>query len=75
MSGASLGDRIVTNSGSCAVRRGIVRRIRVGATVIPSAEAALVDGPVSGLEDGVLPANWFRAIYVDSERNVVRLGR
>ena len=67
------GDRIVTNAGSCAVRRGIVHHVTVGTMIIPRAEAALVDGPVRASEDGVLPASWFSAVYVDSARNLVRL--
>jgi hypothetical protein len=69
------GDRIMTNSGSRGVRRGFVDRITVGAVSIPRAEVALLDGPVSGFADGVLPANWFAAVYVDSARNLVRLAK
>jgi hypothetical protein len=70
---ARSGDRIVTNSGTCTVRRGVVRQVSVGDIVFPKAVTALMDGAVSSLDEGLLPANWFSAVYVDSVRNVVRL--
>jgi hypothetical protein len=72
---ARRGDAILTNSGACAVRRGIVRRVVVGTTIVRSVEAALLDGQALSFEDGVLPANWFSAVYVDSARNLVRLAK
>ncbi|HLK62495.1 MAG TPA: aspartyl protease family protein [Bryobacteraceae bacterium] len=71
---ARSGDRIVTNAGSSArVRHGMLPAVRVGDKVLEWAEAALIDGPASTSEDGVLPANWFSAVFVDPARSIVRL--
>jgi hypothetical protein len=65
---------LVTNSGTSRVRQGKVRRVEVGARGFVEAQVALVDGETSeSREEGVLPANWFAAVYVDNARKVVRL--
>ena len=65
--------RIVTNAGDWRVRRGKTARLEVGGLAIAHAEVYLLDMPAPADHDGLLPARWFSAVYVDAGRNVVRL--
>src|ERR1039457_3624924 len=61
------------------VRRGdqmpypMVRSRGVRSRVSP--DVYVVDTPAPADHDGLLPARWFSAVYVDAGRNVVRLAR
>ena len=74
LSAVQRGDEIVTYSGGRPVSRGRLERAEVGGMKIPAPEAILVESSASdGQDDGVLPARWFSAIYVDGPS--VRLAR
>jgi hypothetical protein len=66
----------VTNHGEREVKRGVLQDIRIGGQVAPGGGAILIENvePEPGRE-GLLPARWFAAVYVDSTRDIVRLGR
>ena len=68
--------KLVTNTGHVTAQTGHLGRVRLGETVFPEVEAVILRGtPPVDREDGVLPAKWFSAVYVDSERHVVRVTR
>lgn len=68
--------RVLTNMGEQVVRRGLVEAVDVGGIRFRQASVALLEGaPLSENEDGILPGRWFSAIYLDAERNDVRLAR
>lgn len=71
------GDAIaVSNGGSQRVRRGTVRQASLGGVRFTNREAALIDtSPDEGDADGLLPARWFSAVYVNAGRGEVRLAR
>jgi len=76
LSEVDAGARVITNSGERPARQGLLRRVQVGAVSMSRAPAVLVEAaPMSNQEDGVLPAAWFSAIYVDSGRGLVRLAK
>jgi len=75
LSGPEHAGLIVTNAGDRRVRRARTARLEVGGLAISHAEVYLLDTPGSADHDGLLPARWFSAVYVDAGRNVVRLAR
>jgi hypothetical protein len=60
-----------TNQGAGQIRRGVLAAMEVGGTALNKRPAALRE-PVSSERDGLLPASWFAAVYVDSPHNLVR---
>ncbi len=70
------GARAITNSGERPAQQGLLGRVQVGALSVVRAPAVLVEtAPLSNQEDGLLPAAWFSAVYVDSGRGLVRLAK
>ena len=66
---------LVTNAGAWTVQRGRMAALTVGGVTLHDVEVGVVEAPPPPQEDGLLPARLFSAVYVDSERNVVRLAR
>lgn len=62
-----------TNQGSGRMQRGVLAAVEVGGAVLHMRPAALRE-QASGERDGLLPAAWFAAVYVDSPNHVVRFG-
>ncbi|MBZ5610201.1 MAG: retroviral-like aspartic protease family protein [Acidobacteriia bacterium] len=62
------GSRLITFVGERSVVQGLLRHVEVGGHSMPAAEAVLVDSRPSGSGDeGVLPAKWFSAVYVNDK--------
>jgi hypothetical protein len=75
LSGAARKARMHTNSGERMVETGRLGRVTVGDVSIASPETVLLDETAApGREEGLLPASWFSAVYVDPERKEIRLG-
>jgi hypothetical protein len=63
---------ILTNHGTTTGLRAVIGELRIGGARFGTHEALLVE-PIGLGCDGVLPARWFAAVYVDSANHVVRL--
>jgi Aspartyl protease len=62
------GSRLVTFLGEQPIIQGLLRHIKVGGHFIPPMEAALTDvRPAGSGDEGVLPAKWFDAVYVNDK--------
>ncbi|MBL8174562.1 MAG: clan AA aspartic protease [Bryobacterales bacterium] len=65
---------VVTNVGSIPVRTGILHHATLGPLQFRNRPAALIESPPTQDEaDGLIPAQWFQAIYVDPARSEIRL--
>lgn len=75
LSAVHSGEVAITNSGNRLVRRGTLRQATIGSLQFHDSPAVIVEsGSADGEEaDGLLPASWFSAIYVDSVRREIRL--
>jgi len=75
LSAVHSGDVAITNSGNRPVRRGTLRQATIGSMQFRDSPAVIVEsGSADGEEaDGLLPASWFSAVYVDPARAEVRL--
>jgi len=72
--GVQEGVLLTSYVGERTVPVGTLRYVEIGGVRMPPAEAVLVDSPaLDGGDDGVLPTNWFSAVYANGD--VVRLGR
>ena len=70
------GGRMFTNAGEQEVVQGRVSGVTIGTIRIPRPAVALLkNAPLTPLEDGVIPAHWFSAVYLDPQRNQVRLAK
>ncbi len=66
--------RLVTYVGERSVSHGRLRHVEIGGVTLSPVDAVLVDSKApDGEDDGVLPARWFSAVYVDGR--VVRLAQ
>ncbi|MBS1824233.1 MAG: aspartyl protease family protein [Acidobacteria bacterium] len=64
----------VTNNGARRVRHGILPQATLGELQFKQRRAAIIHAnPEPGQADGLLPANWFSAIYYDAARQEIRL--
>ncbi len=62
---------LVTHAGERTVMRGNLQRVALGDSTLPPTEAVLLEGNApEGWDEGVLPARWFSAFYVN--KSVVR---
>lgn len=60
--------RLLTHTGEQTVTLGTMRHVSVGDHSIPPVDAVLTEAsPERGLEDGVVPARWFEAFYVNGQ--------
>jgi hypothetical protein len=62
-----------SNTGDRRVVRGWLREAEVGSLRIAQPAVALLPG--AGEDDGMMPARWFSAVYMDPGARVVRLAR
>ena len=66
----------LTNTGARKVRQGILSHAALGSLRFSGRRAALIEAnPEPGQADGLLPANWFSAIYYNAARQEIRLAR
>lgn len=66
----------ITNTGARRVRQGTLHQAALGDLRFSHRPAALIEAnPEPGQADGLLPANWFSAIYYDAARQEIRLAR
>jgi hypothetical protein len=66
------GNRLTSYTGERTVPLGTLRSVRVAGIKMPPVDAVLMDSPApEGLDGGVVPANWFSAVFSDGD--VVRL--
>jgi len=65
---------VTTNQGKGQMKRGVLGLMEVGGERLTARPAALRE-PVTDDRDGLLPASWFAAVYVDSRNDIVRFGR
>jgi hypothetical protein len=66
--------RVITNTGERTVRQGTLSYLELGRAAVAGGVAVLVEEPPkAGREDGLLPARWFSAVYVDCGEDLVRL--
>jgi hypothetical protein len=62
--------RLESGAGGAVAFAGILRRLSVGGVDFEEVAAAVAETR-GGMEKGLLPANLFRAIYVDAESGFV----
>ena len=66
--GVERDSRLVTHTGERAVLRGTLCQVALGGSKLASTEAVLLEGVAAeGWDDGLLPARWFSAFYVDGK--------
>jgi predicted aspartyl protease len=58
--------RLLTQTGEQSAMLGTLRRISIGGHAMPSADAVLMEA-AQELEEGVVPARWFDAFYVNGQ--------
>ncbi len=68
--------QILTNTGEARVTVGRLREIAAGPAALKSADAVLIERPPSApTMHGVVPANWFKAVFADPQSSTIRLAR
>ncbi|MFN7937888.1 MAG: aspartyl protease family protein [Bryobacteraceae bacterium] len=73
---SAAGLEAITNTGTRRVRHGHLPQATLGPLHFTHRPAALMEAnPEPGQADGLLPANWFSAIYYDAARQEIRLSR
>jgi hypothetical protein len=73
---AHSGGRVLALVGERPVLGGILRRIEIAGARLSFVHALLVDTDLpDGQDDGVLPSQWFSAVYVDGNSGLVRLAQ
>lgn len=66
----------ITNGGNRRVERGLLREAHVGAVRFSKVEAALVaDNAEPESAEGLIPARWFAAVFVDTGRREIKVMR
>ncbi len=69
-------ERVLALVGERPVLGGTLRQVEVAGARISSVHALLVDTELAdGQDDGVIPSQWFSAIYVDGDSGLVRLAQ
>lgn len=68
--------QLLTNLGPMRAAAGRVSEISAGPVKLRQAVAVLLDaGPETALAEGVLPAAWFRKVFVDKAAGALKLSR
>jgi hypothetical protein len=71
-----IGERVITLMGERPVQSGTLVQIEVAGARISQVHALLVSAELSdGQDDGVIPSQWFSAVYVDGNSGLVRLAQ
>lgn len=69
-------ERVMTLNGDRPVQSGTLPQVEVAGATISLVHALLVGTEASDQPDeGVIPSQWFSAVYVDADSGLVRLSR